>query len=94
MVEKMKLNDKLDKLIADVNEIKVIQARQEILHQANSQDLRQNKEDIKEHMRRTDLNEKRITALESERKVAWWVVSTILTGLVALVGLAKTLELI
>lgn len=86
MVKEMKISERLEKLIQDIHEMKVEQARQGVLHDMNT-------EDLKEHMARTDANEKRITLLENERRVAWFVVTTIVSGIIGLITLAKTLGL-
>ncbi len=82
----MKLSDKIEKMIQDVHEIKVEQVRQGVVHDINT-------ENLKEHMARTAANEKRITLLENERRVAWFVVTTIVSGIIGLITLAKTLGL-
>ncbi len=82
----MKLSDKIEKMIQDVHEMKVEQVRQGVVHDINT-------ENLKEHMARTSANEKRITLLENERRVAWFVVTTIVSGIIGLITLAKTLGL-
>lgn len=60
-----RLSDKLDQIISDINQIKVVQAEQGVLHRKNSDDLER-------HIKRTDLAEKRIEMLtlkDSELKI-------------------------
>lgn len=54
-----KLSDKLDQIIADINEIKVVQAQHGVLHLRNT-------EDLERHIKRTDLAEKRIEMLAEQ----------------------------
>lgn len=54
-----KLSDKLDQIISDINEIKVLQAEHAVLHRRNSDDLER-------HIKRTDLAEKRIEMLTQQ----------------------------
>lgn len=56
------LETKLDKLIEDVTDLKIKQAQQDIIHQTNSTNLA-------EHMRRTELNERRIESMEEITKM-------------------------
>lgn len=54
-----RLNDKLDQIIADINEIKVLQAEHAVLH-------RKNTDDLERHIKRTDLAEERIEMLTTQ----------------------------
>lgn len=54
-----KLSDKLDQIISDINEIKVLQAEHAVLH-------RRNTEDLERHIKRTDLAEERIEMLTQQ----------------------------
>lgn len=54
-----KLSDKLDQIISDINEIKVLQAEHTVLH-------RRNTDDLERHIKRTDLAEKRIEMLTQQ----------------------------
>lgn len=58
------LENKIDKILEDLNEVKIIQARHTVLHEKNS-------EDLERHILRTDLAETRIemlTKADSELK--------------------------
>lgn len=97
----MKLSDKFDILIQDVHDIKMSQVESKLLHEKNSEDLKRNTDDLKEHMRRTDINEQsiqdaisRIDKIETEKRVVIKVVTVIVTLIAGAIGLAKTLGLI
>lgn len=84
----MKLSDKLDKLIETVTDIKVEQAKQGIILQTNT-------EDLKDHMRRTEIAEQRLDLLtadvqnvKTKGSTIWQVLTVIGSVIVTLVTLA------
>lgn len=70
MADLSPLHERLDKISEDVTQIRTSQTRTEV-------HVQEVKEDLKEHMRRTDMNEARIHRIEKQEqwlKGAVWVV--------------------
>jgi hypothetical protein len=81
------LDSKLDKIIEDINEIKVTQAEHTIIHQVNSTNLA-------EHMRRTTLNEQRIASMEeivNLLRLGSTIFSYVWKAAIAVLGIAGTI---
>ena len=90
---------KLDQILEQLTEIKVVQATHTVLHKQNSKDL-------EDHIHRTDLNEQRIAELEDAKiaqalqiekakamiKTVGWVLGTIGTLILGLISVLEGLK--
>jgi len=83
-------DQKLDKILDKLTELEVAQARQEVLHEKNT-------EDLAEHIRRTEASEARIDILEDtvltkkDIYVAFSIIGSVITFLITVLGALKVI---
>lgn len=95
----MSTDKKLDQILEQLTDIKVVQATHTVLHEKNS-------EDLEDHILRTNLSEKRIAELEDARiaqeleiqkakamiKTVGWVLGTLGALIVGILGVLESLK--